>query len=107
MLGGPLSVVAAVMSVDQTVVTKVARLSRLALDQARIPVIVAELNAVLSLIDQLGDAQLAHVSPLLNPLDATLELRADFVSETDRSEDLQRCAPQVSGGYYLVPRVME
>lgn len=107
MLGDPLSVAAAVMSVDQTVVTKVARLSRLALEEARVPVIVAELNAVLGLIDQLRDAPLAQVAPLLNPLEATLTLRDDRVTEFDRSDVLQRSAPQASGGFYLVPKVME
>lgn len=95
------------MSVDQTVVTKVARLSRLALDPARVPAIVNELNAVLGLVDQLREARLEHVQPLLNPLEATLTLRADQITEVDHSEHLQQLAAQTSGGYYLVPRVIE
>ena len=107
MLRGPLAAAVHSMSVDSTVVAKVARLSRLALDEARIPLIVEELNAVLGLVDQLREAKLEQVQPLLNPLDATLNLRADVVTETDASELLQRGAPQASAGYFLVPKVIE
>ena len=95
------------MAVDAEVVNKVARLARLSVDPASMDSTVAGINAVLGLVDQLREARLQAVEPLLNPLDAGLRLRADVVTRTDESDVLQASAPQVNGGSYLVPRVVE
>lgn len=95
------------MSVDSAAVTKVAQLARLGLDPAAVPALVADLNAILGLVEALNNANLDGVEPLLNPLGASLRLRPDEVTETDQSELFQSQAPQANGGYYLVPKVVE
>ena len=47
------------------------------------------------------------VEPMGHPLDATQRLRPDEVTEVDRREALQRCAPSTDNGLYLVPKVIE
>lgn len=95
------------MAVDAEVVNKVARLARLSVDPSAMDSTVASINAVLGLVDQLREAELHAVQPLLNPLDACLRLRPDVVTSSDQSDALQAGAPHVNGGYYLVPRVVE
>lgn len=95
------------MSVDSAAVAKVAQLARLGLDPAQVPTLVADLNAILGLVEALNQANLDGVAPMLNPLGATLRLRADEVTGTDQSVRFQALAPQANGGYYLVPKVVE
>lgn len=95
------------MSVDSAVVAKVAQLARLALDPDQVPALLADLNRILGLVEQLNGANLNGVAPMLNPLDAGLRLRADVVTAVDQSERFQALAPQASAGLYLVPKVVE
>lgn len=95
------------MSVDSAAVAKVAQLARLGLDPVAVPALVADLNAILELVEALNNANLNGVEPMLNPLGANLRLREDAVSESDQSERYQTQAPQANGGYYLVPKVVE
>ncbi len=44
---------------------------------------------------------------MAHPLDAVQPLREDRVTEEDRRDAFQACAPAVEDGLYLVPRVVE
>ena len=65
-------------------------------------------------VDQRGEAD-AHqlrapadgLAPLAHPHDASATLRADVVTASDRSDALLALAPDTTGGFYLVPRVIE
>jgi aspartyl-tRNA(Asn)/glutamyl-tRNA(Gln) amidotransferase subunit C len=65
------------------------------------------LNQVLALIEALQSVDTSGVEPMTHALDLALRLRPDEVTETDRRDDFQRCAPAVERGLYLVPRVVE
>jgi aspartyl-tRNA(Asn)/glutamyl-tRNA(Gln) amidotransferase subunit C len=65
------------------------------------------LNEVLALIEALQSVDTSGVEPMTHALDLALRLRPDEVTETDRRDDFQRCAPAVERGLYLVPRVVE
>jgi aspartyl-tRNA(Asn)/glutamyl-tRNA(Gln) amidotransferase subunit C len=56
---------------------------------------------------ELRRADVDGVEPLAHPFDASLRLRADEVTEGDRSELFLAQAPESQGGYFLVPRVLE
>jgi aspartyl-tRNA(Asn)/glutamyl-tRNA(Gln) amidotransferase subunit C len=51
------------------------------------------------------------IEPMSHPLDGLVtagqRLRFDEVTEPDRREDYQKCAPAVEQGLYLVPKVIE
>ena len=51
-------------------------------------------------VDTSGIEALAH------PLELSLRLRADAITETDRREAFQIGAPEVAAGLYLVPKVI-
>jgi aspartyl-tRNA(Asn)/glutamyl-tRNA(Gln) amidotransferase subunit C len=44
---------------------------------------------------------------MAHPLDAAQRLRADVVTESDERDELQKNAPAVADGFYLVPKVIE
>jgi aspartyl-tRNA(Asn)/glutamyl-tRNA(Gln) amidotransferase subunit C len=66
-----------------------------------------DLNRVFGLIESLQAVDVTGVEPMTHALDLALRLRADDVTEVDRRDDYQQCAPAVDGGLYLVPRVIE
>ncbi len=47
------------------------------------------------------------VDPMAHAQDVMLRLREDAVTEPDQHAKFQAIAPQVDGGLYLVPKVIE
>jgi len=95
------------MSLERHDVEKIAHLARLAIDDGQVPEFARELSSILSLVEQLGDADTHDVTPMAHPLDAVQRLREDRVTEIDQRERFQSLAPQVEGGVYLVPKVID
>lgn len=95
------------MALEHTDVERAAHLARLGLDDGDAARYVDDLGRILEMVDQLQAVDTEGVAPLAHSLDTTQRLRADEVTETDRRDDFQRCAPQVEDGLYLVPRVVE
>ncbi|WP_027349904.1 Asp-tRNA(Asn)/Glu-tRNA(Gln) amidotransferase subunit GatC [Halotalea alkalilenta] len=95
------------MAIEHADVLRAAHLARLGLDNADADRYVDDLTRILNMVDRLREVDTEGVAPLAHPLDATQPLRADEVTEPDRRDVYQRCAPAVSEGLYLVPRVVE
>jgi aspartyl-tRNA(Asn)/glutamyl-tRNA(Gln) amidotransferase subunit C len=99
------------MSLSLEQVQRIAALARIAIDPAEAREVMAQLNHVLGLIDQLQAADTRGIEPMAHPLDAELgasqRLREDCVTEADQREALQAVAPAVERGLYLVPKVIE
>ena len=94
------------MPIDHTAVRRVARLARLAIDDAELARLANELTQVLGLADRLAAAPLDDVAPMAQPHAQTLAWRPDAVTESDRADALLALAPEARGGLYLVPKVL-
>ena len=86
---------------------RVARLTRLALEEGEKAELVDTLRRIIGFVQALQQLDTDGVEPMVHPLDLKLPLRADEVTEPDMREDAQACAPDVAGGLYRVPRVIE
>ncbi|MBN2855312.1 MAG: Asp-tRNA(Asn)/Glu-tRNA(Gln) amidotransferase subunit GatC [Halothiobacillaceae bacterium] len=95
------------MSLNATQLKHVAHLSRIALDEAKIPALLHDLNAILAFAEQLQDPKLDALTPMAHPLDQSQPLRADEVTEENNRTALQQGAPAVERGLFLVPKVIE
>jgi aspartyl-tRNA(Asn)/glutamyl-tRNA(Gln) amidotransferase subunit C len=96
------------MSLDRAAIENIARLARLELTAAEIPVYVDSLAKIFAFVGELERAPTAGIAPMSHPLPGLAQrLRADEVTETDRRDDYQRNAPRVEAGLYLVPKVIE
>ena len=99
------------MSLSPDDVARLARLARIAVSPAESAEVVARLNAVLGLVEEMRAVDTAGVEPMAHALDAHLaqgqRLREDSPSEPDRRELYQAVAPAVEEGLYLVPKVLE
>ena len=95
------------MSLDKDQVRHIATLARLNLTDDKYAESVAKLSKIVDFVDQLSQADTEGVAPMAHPLDAVQRLRPDAVTETDDRDRFQENAPSVSGGLYLVPKVIE
>ena len=82
-------------------------LARLRLADDEFSQTVDKLSRIVAFVDQLSAAPTAEVVPMAHPLNQVQRLRPDQVTETDNRDVMQENAPSVSGGLYLVPKVIE
>jgi aspartyl-tRNA(Asn)/glutamyl-tRNA(Gln) amidotransferase subunit C len=95
------------MSISADAVRHIAQLSRLQIQQAAMPQLQQDLNAVLGLFEQLAAIDVSEIAPLFHPGDPSLRLRIDTVTEIDQRAAFQALATEVSADLYLVPKVLE
>jgi len=88
-------------------VEHVARLARLALTEEEIEQLTGELGTILEHAAAVSTLDLAGVPPTAHPLPLVNVLRADVVRPPlDRAEVLAQ-APDVEGGRFRVPRILD
>lgn len=95
------------MSIESSMVEQVARLARLAVEPGETAGYLADLGAILALVEHMNTAATDGVKPLAHPLEIAARMRPDVVTEVDQRELFQSQAPQVERGHYLVPKVIE
>src|SRR6202521_6189738 len=96
------------MNLTRQDVEKIAQLARLSITEQEMPVYVTSLSSIVNFVDELSRAETSGVLPMAHPLDGQRQrLRADVATESDKHEKYQANAPQVQGGLYVVPRVID
>ena len=95
------------MSLSKEQVEYIATLARLKLRDDEIADVVEKLSNIVDFVDQLQAAPTDDVVPMAHPLDMSQRPRADEITESDQRDQVQKNAPLVEDGYYLVPRVIE
>lgn len=95
------------MAIDTQVVARAAHLARLQVDDNEVAELCGRLNDILSMVDQLQQANVDDVAPLAHPLEVNQPLREDRVCEPDVRDKVLPNAPASDGGCFLVPRVIE
>ncbi len=95
------------MSLTPEQVARIAHLARIAVSPAEAEAVRQQLNGILALVERMQAIDTAGVAPMAHAQDVMLRLREDAVTEPDLHEKFQGVAPQVEGGLYLVPKVIE
>jgi aspartyl-tRNA(Asn)/glutamyl-tRNA(Gln) amidotransferase subunit C len=95
------------MSLSPEQVQRIAMLARIELAEADLGPVRDKLNGIFAMIEQMQAVDTAGIEPMSHAQDLSLRLREDRVTETDQHERFQSVAPQVEGGLYLVPKVIE
>ena len=99
------------MALTPADVSRIAHLARLELEPAESAAMLAQLNGVFRIVEQMGAVDTRGVEPLYTPLAAVqaavLRLRDDAVTESDDRALNQVSAPAVEDGLFLVPKVIE
>lgn len=95
------------MSVDKDTVRRIARLARLKLEEERVEPMMAELNGILSWVEQLEEVDVQGVEPMTSVVAQKLKMREDVVTEPDNAEALMINAPGGEDHFFVVPKVVE
>ncbi len=93
------------LSVDE--VKKIAHLARIEISEAEALATRQQLNDIFAVIGQMQAVNTEGIEPMSHAQDLMLRLRDDVVTERDQHALFQSTAPQVEGGLYLVPKVIE
>lgn len=95
------------MSLELDDVTKIANLARIEISEDEAKATLAQLNNIFDLIEEMKAVNTDGVAPMSHGIEVNQRLREDKVTETNHREENQAPAPQVAGGFYLVPQVIE
>jgi len=86
---------------------KLAALAQLKLDGPAQSAAMADLQAIVDMIDTFSDADVGDTQPMSHPLDLSATLRPDVATAQIDRDVLQALAPDADQGMYLVPQVIE
>jgi len=95
------------MSVTKDDVRKVARLSRIAVPEARLEEMAGELNGILGWIDQLNEVDIEGVEPMTSVVETKLPMREDVVTDGNIQDQVLANAPRSEDGFFVVPKAVE
>jgi aspartyl-tRNA(Asn)/glutamyl-tRNA(Gln) amidotransferase subunit C len=95
------------MPVDKDTVRRIAKLARVAMDDAQAAEMEKELNALLAWVQQLSEVDVENVPPMTSVVAQRLGMREDVVTDGGYAEDLMKNAPQSEGHFFVVPKVVE
>ncbi|HEU4550225.1 MAG TPA: Asp-tRNA(Asn)/Glu-tRNA(Gln) amidotransferase subunit GatC [Rhizomicrobium sp.] len=95
------------MSVDKDTVRRIARLARIAVPDARLEPMAAELNGIFQWVEMLAEVNVEGVPAMTSVVAQKLKWRRDEVSDGGQADALMANAPQGEDHFFIVPKVVE
>ena len=95
------------MTIDKDTVVRIARLSRIAMEDDALEPMAKELNGILAWVEQLGEVDTEGVEPMTGAIAATLPQREDNAEAGAPTDDLLANAPEADDDFFVVPKVVE
>lgn len=95
------------MSLDPATVRRIARLARIAIDDAEASQLQVELSSIMGWVEQLSALDVEGVEPISGAGFVALRMREDVVTDGDRPEMILSNAPDRAGTFFSVPKVVE
>ena len=95
------------MSIDKNQVKKVAKLSRISLDDSKLESLSKDLTSILDFVEQLNELDTKKTEPLTSIVDKTLELRADKINDGKIKNEILKNSPDKNEDFFIVPKVIE
>ncbi|GDX38343.1 aspartyl/glutamyl-tRNA(Asn/Gln) amidotransferase subunit C [Methylocystaceae bacterium] len=95
------------MSVDPSVVRRIAHLSRIAVDENEVSRLNGEINAILSFVETLSSVNVEGIEPITSVLPMQMKKRPDVVTDGGIVDDILVNAPAREDHYFVVPKVIE
>lgn len=95
------------MSVDTATVKRVAKLSRIAIDDVQAESMKGELNAILDWVEQLNEVNVEGVEPMTSVVEQKMRMRDDGVTDGGYPDKVTSNAPVSDDSFFAVPKVVE
>ena len=95
------------MSLSKDEIQYIAHLARLEVSESEMSAYTEKLGKVIEFTDELRAADTGELLPMAHPVQMAQRLRPDEVTEGNDRDYIQKNAPEVTDGLYVVPRVVE
>ena len=95
------------MKINKDTINKIARLSRIKLEDKEFEGYIKDLNSILDWVEQLNEVNTENVEPLSNISSSVLPKRDDISHDTNSSVEILKNAPDKLEGFFVVPKVVE
>lgn len=95
------------MKVDEATVRHVARLARIKVSGEEARKLEGELTGILQWVEQLEEVETDGVEPMTSVVALEMKKRADEVTEGGCADQIVANAPERSGTFFVVPKVVE
>ncbi len=93
--------------IDPETARKVAKLARIAVREEDLPRLAGQLSGILTFMEQLNEADVEGVEPMVSVTPMRLKRRADGVTEGGMPDRVLANAPEAREGFFAVPKVVE
>ena len=95
------------MSIDKNQVKKVAKLSRISLDDRKLESLSKDLDSILKFVEELNKLDTKKIEPLTSIVDKTLEPRIDKINDGKIKDQILKNSPDKNDEFFIVPKVVE
>ena len=95
------------MKIDKNTINKIAKLSRIKLEEKEADSLIKDINSILDWVEQLNEVNTEKVEPLSNISLSKLPKREDIPENKNNSKEILSNAPDKLEGYFAVPKVVE
>ena len=95
------------MSIDKNQVKKVAKLSRISLDNKKLESLSKDLVSILNFVEELNKLDTQKTEPLTSIVDKTLEPRKDKINDGKIKDQILKNSPDNNEEFFIVPKVVE
>lgn len=86
--------------------TKIAKLARLELDDAKLQRFADQCNDILDYMEKLGELDTSKVEPLYSPSEHGTVYREDVALARCTRDDILANAPESDGRFFIVPKIV-
>ena len=95
------------MKIDKNTILKIAKLTRVKINNNEIAELSNQLSSILDWVEILNEVDTDNIEPLSNVSKSKLYLRKDEKNKEDKSNDVLSNAPEKLENYFVVPKVIE
>ena len=95
------------MPIDKNQVKKVAKLSRISLEDNKIDSLSKDLDSILTFVEKLNELDTKEIKTLKSITNKTLEARNDIVDDGKIKNDILKNSPEKNDDFFIVPKVLE
>lgn len=93
--------------IDTATVAKIARLSRIKIEEDKLAPLAGELNQIIGWVEQLNEVNTDDIEPMASVVNAKLRWREDVVNDGDKRDSVLKNAPVTEYNFFAVPKVIE
>ena len=95
------------MPIDKNQVKKVAKLSRISLDDSKLESLSKDLDSILNFVEQLNKLDTKKTEPLTSIVNKSLEARKDIINDGKIKNQILKNSPDKNEEFFIVPKVVE